>query len=168
VQFIRSLVAAGALIASAAAIAPAQQPATPSAPVGRRALKAAMHARAKRRQHVHKALMRGITLSDAEKANIKSVRDKYSLQLQTLRTQVRTQLQNARAARQRGDTAAMRTIRSNLETQRTQVQALRHSEQTDVRGALTPANQATFDANLKRVQNRQAKQTLRGRKLTKP
>lgn len=127
-QFIRSLIAAGALIVSAAALAPAQQPSAPPAPVGRRAVTAAKHARARRRQHVHKALMRGIALSDAERANMKSVRDKYA----------------------------------------PQVQALRHAEQTDVRGALTPANQATFDANLKRVQNRQAKRTIRGRQLSKP
>jgi hypothetical protein len=88
--------------------------------------------------------------------------------MQTLRTQVRTQAQNARAARQRGDTAAIRSIRGSAEARRTQVQALRHAEQTDLRGALSPANQATFDANLKRVQNRQAKQTLRGRTLSKP
>ena len=127
-QFIRSLIAAGALIVSAAAIAPAQQPSGPPAPVGRRDMKAAKHARAKRRQHVHRALMRGITLSDAEKANMKSVHDKYAPQMQ----------------------------------------ALRRAEQTDVRGGLTPTNQATFDANLKRVQNRQAKQTLRGRKVSQP
>lgn len=167
-QFIRSLIAAGALIVSAAAVAPAQQPSAPPAPVGRRAVKAAKHARAKRRQHVHKALMRGITLSDAEKANMKSVHDKYAPQMQALRTQVRMQAQNARLARQRGDTVAIRSIRANVGAQRTQVRALRHAERTDVRGALTPANQATFDANLKRVQNRQAKRTLRGRQLSKP
>jgi LTXXQ motif family protein len=168
VQFIRSLIAAGALIVSAAAIAPAQQPSGPPAPVGRRAVKAAKHARAKRRQHVHKALLRGITLSDAEKANMKSVHEKYAPQVQAIRTQVRTQAQNARSARQRGDTAAIQSIRASVATQRAQVQALRRAEQTDIRGALTPANQATFDANLKRVQNRQAKQTLRGRKVSQP
>lgn len=164
-QFIRSLIVAGTLIASAAAIAPAQQP---TAPAGRHSVKAAWRARAKLRQHVHKAMMRGITLSDAETANIKSVRDKYAPQMQTLRTQVRTQAQNARAARQRGDTAAIRSIRANVGMQRTQAQALRQAELNDVRAALTPPNQATFDANLKRIQNRQAKQTLRGRTLTKP
>lgn len=166
-RFIRSLIVAGTLIVSAATIAPAQQP-VPPIRAGRHAVMAARRARAQRRQHVRKALMRGIALSDAEKANIKSVRDKYAPQMQTLRTQVRTQAQNARAARQRGDTAAIRSIHASVAAQRTQAQALRQAERNDVRAALTPANQATFDANLKRIQNRQAKQTLRGRTMTKP
>ena len=166
-QFIRSLIVAGTFIASAATIAPAQQP-VPPIRAGRHAMMAASRARAQRRQHVRRALMRGITLSDAEKANIKSVRDKYAPQMRALRAQVRTQAQNARAARQRGDTAAIRSIRASLETQRTQAQSLRQAAQNDVRAARTPANQATFDANHQRVPTRQAKQTLRGRKLTKP
>lgn len=167
-RFIRSLIAAGTLLASAAAIAPAQQPSAPPAPAVRRAVRAAKHARARRRQHARKALMRGIALNDAEKANIKSVHNRYAPQMQALRTQVRTQAQTARAARQRGDTAALRSIRASRETQRTQVQALRRAQQNDVRGALTPANQATFDANLKRIQDRQAKRTIRGRQVSKP
>ena len=165
-QLFRSLIVAGTLVAVAAGSAPAQQP-VPPVPAGRHAVKAAMARRAKRRQHVHKQLMRGIALSDAEKASIKSVREKYAPQMQALRTQARTQLQTARSARQRGDTAAFRSIRTNLQAQRTQAKSLRQAEQNDVRAAMTPANRATFDANLARIRNRQSKQTLRGQKLTK-
>ena len=45
--------------------------------------------------------------SDAEKANIKNVHTKYEAQMKALREQFKPQMEAARAARQRGDTAVL-------------------------------------------------------------
>ena len=52
-------------------------------------------------------LLRGITLSDAEKANLKSVDAQHAAQMKALRKQDKPQMEAMRAARQRGDTAAV-------------------------------------------------------------
>jgi hypothetical protein len=159
VQSVRSLIVAGSLLLSAVAIVPAQQP--PPAPAPRP--RAHGNARPQRGKQFDKALLRGVTLSDAEKTNLQAVRAKYAAQHQTLRTQLRTQAQNAKAARQRGDTAALRSIRTGLQTER---QTLSQAERNDVRNALTPANQAKFDSNLKRVEARAARKPFRARRLS--
>jgi hypothetical protein len=114
---------------------------------------------------VAKALLRGIMLSDAERSNLRAVRAKDAPQMKALRTQLAPQAQNLRAARRRGDTAAVRSIRANLVTQR---QQLMQSRQSDVRGALSPSNQAKFDANVKRLEKRIARRTSRPHQVSKP
>jgi hypothetical protein len=153
------LIVAGSLLLSAVAVVPAQQPTPVPAPASR----AHGKARPQRGKQFDKALLRGVTLSDAEKTNLQAVRAKYAAQRQTLRTQLRTQAQTAQAARQRGDTAALRSIRANLQTER---QTLSQAERNDVRSALTPANQAKFDANLKRVEARAARKPFKTRRLS--
>jgi hypothetical protein len=153
------LIVAVSLLLSALAIVPAQLP-TP-APASR--ARAHGNARPQRGKQFDKALLRGVTLSDAEKTNLQAVRAKYAAQRQTLRTQLRTQAQNAKAARQRGDTAALRSIRASLQTER---QTLGQAERNDVRNALTPANQAKFDANLKRVEARAARKPFKARRVS--
>ncbi len=162
-QSVRSLIVAGSFLLSAVAIVPAQQPSPVPVPAPRGGARARGIARPKHGKQFDKALLRGVTLSDAEKANLQAVRAKYSSQRQTLRTQLRTQAQTAKAARQRGDTAALRSIRTNLQTER---QTLTQAERNDVRNALTPANQAKFDANLKRVEARAARQPFKARRLS--
>jgi hypothetical protein len=163
VQSVRSLFVAGSLLLSAVAAAPAQQPSpAPAPPPGAHSRR---FVRPQRQKQYNRSLLRGVTLNDAEKANVQAVRAKYATQLQALRAHGRTQAQSARAARQRGDTTAFRAIRANVVSQR---QALLQAEQNDLRNALTPANQAKFDANLKAVESRGARQTFRARRLTKP
>ena len=158
-QSVRSLLVAGSLLLSAVAIVPAQQPTPAPGAHPRRFV------RPGRRKQFDRTLLRGVTLSDAEKANLQAVQAKYATQMQSLRTQVRTQAKSARDARQRGDTAAFRSIRSNVASQR---RTLLQAERNDIRGALTPANQAKFDANLKRVESRAAKRAGPVRQLRKP
>lgn len=160
-QSVRSLLVAGSLLLSAVAIVPAQQP-TPTPAPGAHSRR---FARPGRRKQFDRALLRGVTLSDAEKTNLQAVRAKYATQMQSLRTQVRTQAQSARAARQRGDTSAFRSIRATVASQR---EALLQAERNDIRNALTPANQAKFDANLKAIESRAARKAVRARRLTKP
>jgi hypothetical protein len=155
------LIVAGSLLLSAVAIVPAQQPTPVPAPAPR--ARAHGNARPQRGKQFEKALLHGVTLSDAEKTNLQAVRAKYAAQRQALHVQLRTQAQNAKAARQRGDTAALRSIRASLQTER---QTLGQAERNEVRNALTPANQAKFDANLKRVEARAARKPFKARRLS--
>jgi Spy/CpxP family protein refolding chaperone len=161
VQSIRSWIAAGSLLVGVAAIAPAQQTTPAPTPAGVHARKFGGPGRHKK--DVDRALLRGITLSDAERANVRAVHTKYASQEQALRTQTRTESQDARAAQQRGDTAALRSLRANMTAQR---QALMQSERNDVRNALTPANQAKFDANVQAMQARGMRRPYRPHKVT--
>ena len=155
-KFMRSFVVTASVLASAAAIAPAQQP-TPS-PTPAPGVHARKFGRGGRRKQFDQALFRGITLSDAEKANVQAVHAKYASQMQSVGTQMRTEAQNAKAARQRGDTATLRSIRSNIVAQRTQMM---QAEQSDLRGALSSQNQPKFDANVQRLQSHASKRSFR-------
>jgi periplasmic protein CpxP/Spy len=109
-------------------------------------------------------LLRGITLSDAEKANIKNVHAKYAPQMKALREQMKAQVGTARGSIQRGDTAARRALWEKTAPQREQVKALAEAERKDLRAALTSENQVKFDANLKRFEQRVANRGQRGMK----
>src|SRR3954469_18826335 len=53
-------------------------------------------------------LLRGITLTDAEKARVKEIRQKYQTESKTLRESLRPAMQDMRAARVKHDTVAMK------------------------------------------------------------
>jgi Spy/CpxP family protein refolding chaperone len=155
---IRTALAAAMLAAGSAAIAAAQQTPPVSAP----------RAHGQRmRQGVGPAmrgqLFKGITLSDAEKANIKSVQTKYEPQMKALRAQFKPQMEAARQARQRGDTAALKAMWQNSAPQREQTKKLLDAERNDLRGALTPENQVKFDANVKQFEQHVAQRAGKGR-----
>lgn len=93
-------------------------------------------------------LFKGITLSDAEKANLKTVREKYATQMKAAREQSKPDMQAMRDARQRGDTAALKALWQKGAAQREQNKLVMQAERNELRAALTPANQAKFDANV--------------------
>ena len=93
-------------------------------------------------------LFKGITLSDAEKANLKTVREKYASQMKATREQSKPDMQAMRDARQRGDTAALEALWQKGAAQREQNKQVMQAERNDLRAALTPANQTKFDANV--------------------
>jgi Spy/CpxP family protein refolding chaperone len=109
-------------------------------------------------------LFRGITLSDAEKANIKNVNAKYAPQMKALREQFKPEHQALRDARQRGDTAALKALWDKSSAERQQTKQLMDAQRVDLRAALTPANQATFDKNVAAMEKRFAKNGGKGRK----
>ncbi|HEY9225515.1 MAG TPA: Spy/CpxP family protein refolding chaperone [Gemmatimonadaceae bacterium] len=111
------------------------------------------------------ALMRGITLSDAEKANLKSVNERYASQMKALGEQYKPDHQAMRDARQRHDTAAVKALWEKAAPQREAMKSLLEAQRNDVRAALTPANQALFDANIAKVKERVGQ---RGDKAGKP
>ena len=141
---IRTALAAAMLVVGSAAIAAAQQtpPASPQRAHGQ-------HMRQGFGPGMRGQLFKGITLSDAEKANIKNVQAKYAPQMKALREQFKPQIQAAREARQRGDTAALKAMWQKSAAQREQTKKLLEAERTDLRAALAPENQVKFDANVK-------------------
>jgi Spy/CpxP family protein refolding chaperone len=147
---IRSMVVALLVLAGAAGVAEAQAP--------RRDREPRSH-EGKDRQMGHRGmrgLIRGIDLSDAEKANLKTVGEKYQSQFATIRQSMRPDFEAARAARQRGDTAAARAAFARTADERAQLQALTERMQVDARAALTPEHRTQFDANVARMKERMA------------
>jgi len=107
-------------------------------------------------------LGRDITLTDAQKAQLKAIRQKYQPQEAALRTQSKPFMDAARVARQKGDTAAART---NMEKARQVMQggqSFRTQQQADIRAILTPEQQAKFDAHQKAAADRRAQGAKKG------
>jgi Spy/CpxP family protein refolding chaperone len=95
-----------------------------------------------------------LNLTAAQKAQIKTIREKYKTQFQSLRTQQKPLMDAARAARQKGDTAA---FRSNMQQARALSQPIMTQENNEIRNVLTPAQQVKFDARQKEMADRWAK-----------
>lgn len=144
-RHIRSAIAAGLLAIGSAAVVSAQNPTAPAAAGAHRGQMGPG-------KRAARALFRGIKLSDAEKANVKAVHAKYAPQFKAIRSQLAGQTPIAP-----GDTAARRARRAQNQPQREQIRQLMQAERADLRAALTPENQAKFDANAKRIQARLAK-----------
>ena len=91
---------------------------------------------------------RDLNLTDAQKTQIKAIRQKYQSQNEALRAQVKPFMEAARAARQKGDSAA---FRANVEKahQVTQAASFKTQERAEIRAILTPDQQAKFDAHEK-------------------
>lgn len=150
-----------ASLVSAASVAGAQDPMAKGAGVARGergGMRREMEGRPGR------ALMRGIRLSEAEKAAVRQVHEKYKAEYKTLRESMRPSLQTARAARQKGDTVAAKAAWAAGAADRGKIQALRERAQADVRAALTPEHQKLFDANVQRMTQRGAEWEKGGRK----
>ena len=95
-----------------------------------------------------RGVMRGVKPTDAQKAQIKAIHQKYKAQFKSFRDSVKPAMDEARAARQRGDTAAARAAFAKTAGVRQQAQALRQQELGEIRGVLTPEQQKTLDANI--------------------
>jgi len=160
-QSIRTTLAAALLTFGAAAVVSAQQSTPAQQPQA--AAHQGKHAKGARRAKgaLGRQLLKGITLSDAEKANIKQVREKYAPQMKAIREQFKPQLKAARDARQRGDTAALKNLWQQSAAQRAQTAKLLEAERSDLRNALAPANQIKFDANVTKFEQRMAKRAQR-------
>jgi len=160
----RSALAAGLLVVGGAVVASAQQ-APPAARGharhGQMAQRADSAHRGPGMRNMRGQLFKGITLSDAEKANIKNVHTKYASQMKALREQLKPQMDAAREARQRGDTAALKAMWQKSAAQREQTKTLLQAERNDLRAALTPENQVKFDANVQQLEQRVAQRGQR-------
>jgi Spy/CpxP family protein refolding chaperone len=101
-------------------------------------------------------LFRGIKLSDAERARVKEIREKYRTESQSLRESLRPAMQDVRAARQKHDSVAVKAAWDRTAGDRQKLQALMQRERTEIRTALTAEHQTQFDANVKQLDQRRA------------
>jgi len=153
--FRRSSAAAGLALVLAAGAVQAQQPTRPTRPDARpRAGAQGQDGREMRRMQPGRALLRGVTLTDAQQQQMRAINQKYQGEEQTLRTAMRPAMDEARTARQRGDSAAARAVRERTADQRRQFAALQERRVAEVRGVLTAEQQRQFDANRTEMQAR--------------
>ena len=105
---------------------------------------------------VRNGLLRGITLSDAEKSRVKAIHTKYNAEAKPLRDSLRPALQKVRAARQAGDSVAAKAAMQKTAAEREKLFTMLERERAEIRTALSPENQKLFDANAKTVEQRRA------------
>ena len=105
----------------------------------------------RRGQGVGRAALRGITLTDAQRAQLRTVTERYRTQHQALREQARGLGRPGQAApgAARPDSAVRAAFQAR-------VRDLRQRQLADVRAVLTPAQQATFDRNVAGLRPRAA------------
>lgn len=144
-----------ALVASTAATVSAQPPVTGQAQGQRVGGHRGMH----RGGHGQRMLFRGITLNDAQKSQLKAVRERYRTQFQSMRNDARTQWGGRPANGAPVDTAARRSQR---EAFRGRMHDLRQRQIADVRNILTPTQQGAFDKNVSELRARDGQRGAHG------
>ena len=108
-------------------------------------------------------LLRGLKLSDAEKAKVKEVQARYRTDAKAMRETMKPAMVEARAARQKGDSAAVRAVLERTKADREKARALRSEYVSSVRAALSAENQKAFDANVTQAKNKIEKRVRQGR-----
>lgn len=92
-------------------------------------------------------MVKDLNLTAAQQAQIKTIHEKYRPQFESIRQQMKTQGESARALRQKGDTAGARAafqkVRADVQLRS---QTIRKQEDSEIRGILTTAQRAKFDA----------------------
>lgn len=99
-------------------------------------------------------LLRGVKLTSAEKSKLKEVHGRYQSETKTLRESLKPAMHEARAARQKGDTAAARAVFERTKSDREKLNAVMQRQKADIRAALTPEHQKQFDANVQQAAER--------------
>ncbi len=109
-------------------------------------------------------VLRGLKLSEAEKAKVKEIRAKYVAEGKTMRESMKPVMQEARTLRQKGDTAGLRALMEKNKAHREQMQAFAARQQAEIRAALSPENQKLFDAKVQEQAKRRAEWAKNGGK----
>lgn len=125
-------VLAAALVA-AAPMAHAQATTT-TAPHAQRAMRGPGH-----------DMYKSLNLTDAQKAQVKAIHQKYASQFKSARDAAKPDVDAMKAARQKGDTAAMRVAREKLRADMAPSRKVREQEMAEVRNILTPTQQQQLD-----------------------
>jgi Spy/CpxP family protein refolding chaperone len=105
----------------------------------------------------HGDMYKSLNLTDAQKAQVKAIHQKYASQFKSAREASKPDFDAMRAARQKGDTAAMRAAREKLRADMAPTQKVREQEMAEVRAILTPAQQQQLDAMKAKFAERGAK-----------
>lgn len=105
------------------------------------------------RRHHHR-LFRGVKLTTDQRAKLGTIRDQYRVQAKPLFDQMRSARADYRAAKSKGDAAAMAAARGKMHDTRGQFASMRKQWVGNARTVLTPDQQAQFDKNLAHIQAR--------------
>jgi len=153
---VRTLALGALLVVGVAAVSAAQSTTTPRT----RADSGAYHRGRQmgaRRAGGHEGFGRDLNLTEAQKTQIKAIRQKYQPQNEALRTQAKPYMEAARTARQKGDTAAARTNMEKVRQIMQGGQTYRTQENAEIRAILTPDQQAKWDARQKAAADHRGK-----------
>jgi Spy/CpxP family protein refolding chaperone len=103
-------------------------------------------------------LLKDITLTDAQKAQVKQLHESQKAKMDANRDAMKKQFDEARAARERGDTTAARAI---MQRNRDAMEAARSQEVAALRNILTADQRVQFDKNVAEMKQRQAERGKR-------
>lgn len=98
-------------------------------------------------------LLNGITLTDAQQQKLQALRDADRQQAESQRDAQRADFDALRAAREKGDSAAVKQL---MDAQRAKMDARRDQQVTAIRALLTSDQYAAFDANVAQMKQREA------------
>ncbi len=101
----------------------------------------------------HGSMMKDLNLTADQQARIKAIHAKYAPQMKAARAAAKPDMDAMRAARTRGDTAAMRAAREKMRADMGN-QTVMKQEMAEVRGVLTPDQQKKFDADRANMRGR--------------
>ena len=108
-----------------------------------------------------RALLKGITLTDAQKTRLEALRKEQEPQMKQTREQFGAVMKEARDARQRGDTV---TARAKMEDVRKQMDVQREHQIASLRTILNADQQKQFDANIAAWKERAKERAAQGRR----
>lgn len=110
-------------------------------------------------------LLKGITLSDAQKAKLDEWREAQRAKMQAGgQSEGRAEFEAIRDARQKGDTATANRL---MAEQRTKMEARRSEQFAAIRGLLTADQQKQFDANVAEMKQHEGERGM-GRGMRHP
>ena len=98
-------------------------------------------------------LFKDITLTDAQKAQLKTLREADRSQFQATRDARKKDFEQVRALRQKGDTAGVRAL---VEKNRQAMQVQRDQQIAKIRNVLTAEQRVQFDKNVAELKQRAA------------
>ena len=104
-------------------------------------------------------LLKGITLTEGQRAQIAQLNKAQRDAMESKRDGRRAEMEQVRAARQRGDTAA---VRAAMQKNRVAMEQARTQHLAAIRNVLTAEQRVQFDRNVTELQNRMAERGKAG------
>ncbi len=140
---IRVMALGAILVAGIAGVSEAQTQTLPDRGSIERSENGRRHAKGDRG---HRRQKLDLNLSETQKAQVKAIHEKYRPQMKALHARAKPFAQAAREARQRGDTAAVRANRAQLEQVMASGKTLRDQVHAEIKAVLTPEQRAKVEA----------------------
>jgi len=113
-------------------------------------------------------MMKSLNLSADQQARLKAIRTKYAAQMKSARAGSKPDFDAMKAARTRGDTAAMRSLRDKMRADMAPSMKLRQQQMAETRAVLTPDQQKKFDAQQDSMKARMGRRGMRGPRGMRP